>query len=263
MIDFDNVKLGKKLGVVQDRRTIRARTVLEAPDSAIVVPKKHKIAGKISSVPMFANDDFGDCTCASQGHRVVIQENSSWQKEVQLTDEDVLAVYAAVTGFRRDDPNTDNGAYELDILNYMVKVGMGKERDGSSHKIGAFVKVDHKNHEEVLRAHYVFGGLKVCAGLPLSASDQMRQGAAWDLTTGPRARWGSWGGHSMYSHAYVERGIQVYTWEQEQMMTWAWWDEYVDEVYALISEDYFRRSGKTPQGFSMEALNNQLVAIRG
>jgi hypothetical protein len=44
------------------------------------------------------------------------------------------------------------------------------------------VRVDHTDHDQLRMAHYVFGGLKVCAGLPLSAADQIDRGLPWDVT---------------------------------------------------------------------------------
>jgi hypothetical protein len=110
-------------------------------------------------------------------------------------------------------------------------------------------------------AHYVFGGLKVCAGLPLSAADQIDRGQPWDVTEGSRAAFGSWGGHSMFSFAYGRDDLWVWTWGRQQKMSWAFVDKYVDEVYAVISEDYFYRSQRTPQGFDTDALDRMLAAL--
>jgi hypothetical protein len=78
---------------------------------------------------------------------------------------------------------------------------------------------------------------------------------------GPRAAFGSWGGHSMFSHAYSHRVLWVWTWGRLQPMTWAFVDKYVDEAYAVISEDYFYRSQRTPQGFDTDALDRMLAAL--
>jgi hypothetical protein len=254
-----DLKLGKRLGVVHDPRTLRASRVIDV--SAVQPPRAHRIARPLRDVPVFANDRYGDCTCASQGHRIVTQERSSGQaREVTLSDADVLEVYSAVTGFDPERPETDRGAYELDVLNYMRKVGMGRERDGTAHTIGAFAAVDWHNHDEVRAAHYVGGGLKVCAALPTSAARELDAGADWSATSDAP---GSWGGHSMYSHAYDrERGLAVWTWGREQWMSWAWVDRFVDECYVLISEDYLRRrSQHTPQGFDVAELERYLTSL--
>lgn len=247
--------LGKKLGVVHDRRTFMAAAILQADD--VRVPKHHRVGGQLQSVPTFGNDRYGDCVFASEGHAIVTHERASSQHELPLNDEQILVAYSLVTGFRREDPSTDNGAYEIDGLNNWRQRGLGVERDYSHHMLKAFAAVEWTNHEQVKLAHYVFGGVKVCAGLPLAAQDQ----DVWDVSEGARAEWGSWGGHSMYSFAYDEEGLEVWTWGRPQKMTWAWVDKYVDESYALITEDYFRRAGKTPQGFDADKLDQMLRAL--
>jgi hypothetical protein len=254
--------LGKKLGVVQDRRTFRMAELLDVA-AMPTVPPKHRVGGKLTSVPMFANDDYGCCTRASQAHAAVTQERSSSQRELPISDDQVLEAYERVSRFRRDGSGVDEGAYELDALNDWRKNGIGLEKDSTPHKIYAFAAVDWRDLRRTVAAHYAFGGLKVCAGLPLTAADQSRAGKDWDLVHGtPRNRWGSWGGHSMYSHAYdLRRGIAVWTWGREQWMSWPWVHAYVDETYAVISEDYIRRGGTTPQGFNRQRLDELLSAL--
>lgn len=258
--DLPNVALGKKLGVIHDRRTIRMAQVLDAP--AVKAPKKHRVGGKLEQVPVFANDEYGCCTCASKAHAIVTMERSSSQRDLPITDPQVLEAYERISRFRRDGSGVDEGAFELDALKDWRNNGLGLERDSTPHKIYAFAAVDWHDRTEVMAAHYAFGGLKVCAGLPLSASDQMRNGADWTPVSGSRSRWGSWGGHSMYSHAYdSERGLAVWTWGEEQWMSWPWVAKYVDESYAVISEDYIRRGGSTPQGFDRDKLDRMLALL--
>jgi hypothetical protein len=172
----ESIKLGKKLGHVEDRRTFKLRTFL--PRTLPTPPDRSAVGGTTVEFPMFANDRYGDCTVASHGHRVIAQERSSRQAEIQVTDEDVLAVYSAVTGFDRNRPQTDNGAYMLDVLNYMRKHGLGREKDGTPHTIGAFVAVPTTNAQQMKIASWMFGGLYLGIWLPLSAASQ----ATWDVS---------------------------------------------------------------------------------
>jgi hypothetical protein len=147
------VRLGKKLGVVEDRRTIMADQVLLADE--VKVPVRHRIATGLTHVPMYVNDRLGDCTQAKKGHAIMTMERASSQSEIQVTDDDVVRAYMRVGGYVPGHPETDNGAYELDSLNDWRQNGIGVQRDGTPHKIDAFVRVDHTNHDEVLLAHYV------------------------------------------------------------------------------------------------------------
>lgn len=262
MTDIQNLCLGKKLGVVHDRRTLKASTILEP--KRVNVPKTHRIAKGLTNVPMYGNDRAGDCTVASQAHRVDTQERSSSQNEIKLTTQQVFRAYQDVSGWDGVPGSpSDQGAYELDVLNYMRHVGLGLEKDGTPHTIYAFAAVQWQDIDQFKLAHYVFGGLKICAGLPLTAADQMDRGEAWDVVPSSwRANWGTWGGHSMYSRGFNDQGVWVWTWGREQFMTWRWIYAYVDECYCVISEDYVRRGGTTPQGLNVEALNGYLQSLR-
>ena len=256
-------KLGKKLGVVEDPRTFKLRPLVDM-EALPAIPSNWRYAHDLHHVPMFANDQFGCCTCASNGHRIVAQEFASQQKELQVNDADVLEVYSAVTGFRIGDPSTDNGAYMLDVANYMRRVGMGRERDGTRHTIAAFVKVDHTDLDEVKAACNIFGGVWVGVWLPLSAQSQTGEGRQWTAPQGkPTGDWepGSWGGHAIEVTAYNSRVAMAYTWGEEQYMTWGFWKTYVDECYAMISEDWLR-GGKSPRGFDMTRLQGLLSELR-
>lgn len=259
MAEFDptQVALGKKLGVVRDPRTFRLGALLELPAVLPSVPSSWRYAHALRTVPMFANDRYGCCTCASHGHRIKAQEFSAQQREAPVTDADVLKAYSDVTGFDPARPETDNGAYMLDVANYMRRTGMGREKDGTRHTIDAFVKVDHANHPEVKTACNLFGGVWVGVWLPISAQAQTGPDKAWDVVqTGVPAedtQPGSWGGHAIQVTGYNSRGLQAYTWGREQRLTWGFWDAYVDEAYAFVDEDWFR-GGKTARGFNTAQL---------
>jgi len=265
-VTFDpaSVALGKKLGVVDDPRTFHLRTLLDL-QALPKIPANWRYAHALRTVPMFANDAHGDCTCARHGHRITAQEYVTQQREAPLTDSDVLAVYSAVTGF---DPATgahDNGAYMLDVENHMRRSGMGREKDGSRHTISAFVKVDHTNHAEVAAAINLFGGVGIGVWLPLSAQAQTDPDLEWKGPdhgewTGPYEP-GSWGGHAIEGIGFNRRGVEAYTWGREQFMTWDFWDHCVDECYAEISEDWLRRGGTTVRGFNLGQLQGWLSEL--
>jgi hypothetical protein len=41
-------------------------------------------------------------------------------------------------------------------------------------------------------------------------------------------------GHAVYAVSYDATGVTVLTWGNTQQATWAWWDECVDEAYAIL-----------------------------
>jgi hypothetical protein len=222
-------------------------------------PKPPPAAGTGSTVqdwPMYANDRIGDCGLASQGHRIIGQETSAHQREARPTDAQVIKAYSDISGYNPRTGANDNGVYLLDVCNYMRRTGLGAEKDKTAHTIAAFAKVD--NPAFVKYAAWMFGGLYVGAGLPVSAERQIDDGLVWDVGSGPEAEPYSWGGHALFMTGYDAQYVGFVTWGQRQKATWDWFHKYADEAYAFISEDYLSSSGKTPRGFDVNLLQTEL-----
>jgi hypothetical protein len=244
-------KLGKKAGAVRDRRTLHLSEFLTIDQ----VPERWRIAASQADWPVFGNDRVGDCTCASLcGHRVLAQERSARQNETPVTTDDVLRVYGVITGWPQQDP----GAYLIDVLREVRSNGFGMERDGTRHTIGAYADVAPLRHDHVKVGAHLFGGLYLGVGLPSSASDEINQGRAWEATADPAY---SWGGHAVWLVGYDAHSVTVVTWGQEQKASWEWWDKYVDEAWAVISEDFLTKRERTPQGLDVAALEEALEAL--
>jgi hypothetical protein len=90
--------------------------------------------------------------------------------------------------------------------------------------------------------------------LPASAQDQK----VWEVGHGKGSEKGSWGGHAIAIVDYDKDGLVCVTWGAELRMTWSFFARYCDEAYAAISQDYFTRSKKTPEGFDLKALEADL-----
>lgn len=261
VIDTESVCLGKKLGKVEDPRTFQIHEF--ATLSEIRIPDDWRMSKGHDTVPMFANDNYGDCTFASNGHRIITQERAVGQgREIQLTDADVLAGYSAVTGFDPKTGRNDNGAYMLDVANYLRHQGLGKEKDGTPHTVTAYIEVGRRT-EYARAGMLLFGGLWLGVWLPWSAASQ----EVWDVPPqGPvgDGQPGSWGGHAIYAIGYDEEGLFFYTWGHLMKMTWAFFQTYVDESYVFVTEDYlYRVKQTTPRGFDAARLDGYLKELNG
>lgn len=174
--------------------------------------------------------------------------------EAVPTDNDVIKAYSAVSGY---DPNTgenDNGAVELDVLNYWRKHGI------ASHKIFAYAALQPRNHSHIKAAVYLFGGVYIGLALPLSAQNQ----DIWDIPHGGFAgngRPGSWGGHSVNVCSYDEHFLTVVTWGALKKMSWAFADHYMDEAYSVLSKDFIDGKGIAPNAIDWSALQSDLKSI--
>jgi hypothetical protein len=250
-VDHSKLKLGKK-PAHHDPRTLQMANYLELPAIPATQDWTKKAA---SNWGMMLNDKLGDCTCAAVGHIIQAWSANAEAKEIVLPDQAILKTYEAVTGYRPDDPSTDRGAVELDVLRYWRKTGVG------GYKIDAFVALEPKNHAHIQAAVDLFGGAYIGLALPLSAQTQK----VWSVPPGGpsgNAAPGSWGGHAVVVEAYDAHGLTIITWGQPKRMTWSFWDAYCDEAYACLSELW---AGKkpAPSGFNLAALKGDLKQVTG
>jgi hypothetical protein len=240
------------LGKLPVRTDVRTLSLARYVDQLVLPPPPRTFAetAKVGSWPLYANDRIGDCTTAAAGHMIEAWTAAVRGQAVVLTDEDVLDAFEHV---KRVDPLTgEEGAVELEVLQYWRKHGIGE------HRIGAFARVSVHNRRLVETGAWLFGGLYIGLQLPLTAQQQ----DVWDWTgsLAGDAKPGSWGGHAVDVVAYDGRGVTVVTWGRLKQMTWEFWDRYCDEAYAILSED-FLAGGKAPNGFDLAALKADLALV--
>jgi hypothetical protein len=258
-IDPLKLKLGKHTPR-HDPRTLLlasyATPALPAP------PAKLNLATKVKAWGMMDNDQLGDCTCAAAGHLIMEWTANAQSKMVTPPDSDIVAAYSAITGYNPTSGANDNGAVELDVLNYWRQQGI------TGHKIEAFIALEPSNHTHIMDAVWIFGGCYIGVALPKSAQAQTSNKQTWSVSpqgTGGDGAPGSWGGHALPVVAYDSRGLTVVTWGALQNMTWGFWAAYCDEAYAILSDDFLAKKGgktATPTGFDLAQLRTDLADLK-
>ena len=243
------LRLGRKPGVVHDRRTIKAADYLDVERLLPEAPKRVNHSHGLT-FEMLANDTLGDCCFAAKTHL----RHGVARKGDEPAGEAVANAYLEFTG------GQDTGCYELDVLNDWRRRDAG---DGAA-TIEAYAAIDLKDRNLVKTAVWLFGGIYMGCSLPLAAEQQLRQGLTWKPVTGSDGKPGSWGGHAMYLADTAPETVTFVTWGRLQRATWDWWTEYVDEAYVVIHPDWLaRRHGKTPQGFNEQQLLDDVKALTG
>ncbi len=259
-IDTMKLKLGKQKAR-HDPRTLLLATyttpALPPPPPSLDLTDKVKGAWG-----MMDNDQIGDCTCAAAGHLLMEWTSRAKSRMFTPSDKQVVAAYSAITGYNPATGANDNGAVELDVLNYWRQQGI------AGHKITAYVALEPSNQTHVMDAVWIFGGCYIGLALPKSAQPQTENHQPWSVPpqgpTGDGAP-GSWGGHAVPVVAYDARGVTVITWGATQLMTWGFWNTYCDEAYAIITPDFLeKKAGQTvtPDGFNLQQLQADLADLK-
>jgi len=229
----------------RDYRTLRFKDYLEPslaapPASFDVLPKvydKLAVSDPTALFPMDGNDAYGDCTIAALAHASTIYHGLVGERSI-LAKKSVVKLYMHLTG------GVDSGLNELDVLNYW------RQHSAASEKIVAFVTIDVKNHTHVKQALKIFGGVYLGFQVQQNCIDDFNARKPW--TPGPLTQ----DGHAVYAVAYDAQGLTVLTWGNTQKATWAWWDECVDEAYAILSPQT-----KTFDGINLAELQSDLDAV--
>jgi hypothetical protein len=201
---------------------------------------------------MFANDTYGDCVIAGRAHQTLRFELIEQGAEIKIRDRDVLREYLRETG------GVDSGLVVLDSLKAWRKVGWRAARH--PYRIAAFAEIHRSDHDEVKAAIYLLAGAGVGLALPRSAQPQIQAGKVWDVVSGPNGKPNSWGGHYVYCCGYTKSGPVCVTWGRNQQMTWAFFERYADEAYAIVDDVDKWRKGRP--GIDVKKLVGFLNALK-
>jgi hypothetical protein len=251
-IDYSHMPLGKRHARHDPRVPALATYV---PLSALPAPPNSvDWFSRVDDWGMMKNDALGDCTCAAVGH-AILQWTTFASTPRRLSDDDVVQLYEAVGGYNPADKSTDQGAVEVDVLNYWLNRGV----DGDA--LTAYASIEIGNITAIKDAIHWFGNVYIGLALPLSAQTQ----EVWSVPPGGAVGLGasgSWGGHAVPVVGYDQRGLLCVTWGQLKRMTYQFWSAYCDEAYALLSKDFIEATGKTPDGVDWEQLQADMQSLK-
>ena len=231
-----------------DYRTLRFKSYLTPglpapPASYDVLPTVYQKVGTSDPTklfPMDGNDTLGDCTIAALAHAVTVYRGLLG-KEVIMGQAAVVKLYYHLTG------GVDSGLNELDVLNYW------RQHRVSGDQILSYVAVDPKNHTHVQQAIKLFGGVYIGFQVQQNCVQEFDAHQPW--TAGPLTN----DGHAVFAVAYDKNGVTVLTWGNTQQATWGWWDECVDEAYAILPPE--AKDAQFAPGFNIAQLEADLNEV--
>lgn len=240
-----NRMLGKK-PPVHVRGALQLAAYL--PATRIAVPPTLDNYSCVKDWGMMLNDRLGCCTASGAGHATQAWTAKN-HREFVPSDDEILKMYSAVSGYDPRTGTNDNGAVEADVLRYWSEVGI------AGHKLDSYAVVETHSRYQMQLAMYLFGDVYTGVALPESAQDQK----VWSVVHGPEAEFGSWGGHAIPLLGYDQNTATCITWGAPLKMTWAFQRRYMDEAYAPLSMDWVdEQSKKAPNGLLWDDLKRDL-----
>ncbi len=190
--------------------------------------------------PMDGNDEWGDCTIAAVAHAITCWHGLIGRHLVPRAST-VVKTYFRLSG------GVDSGLNMLDVCNYWRKHSISADR------ILAYASVTPRKHFNVKTAINLFGGLYVGFQCQDRVMEDFDAGIPW--TPGRLTN----SGHAVYAVDYNEDFVKVLTWGGIQSGTWEWWDECVDEAFAIIPPE--ARKAPFAPGIDFAALEHDLELV--
>jgi hypothetical protein len=190
--------------------------------------------------PMDGNDTLGDCTIAGVAHAVTTFSGLLGRQNI-MRQQSVVKLYMHLTG------GVDSGLNMLDVVGYW------RQHAVSHDKILGYVSIDPKNHTHVQQAIQLFGGVYLGFQVQENCIQQFDAKQPW--TPAPLTN----EGHAVFAVGYDANEVQVLTWGSTQQGQWDWWDECVDEAYAILPPQ--AADPEFAPGFNLQQLNADLQAV--
>jgi hypothetical protein len=251
------VKSGR-LPYVHDSRTFDLSNYLPQ-ENLTKIPAQYNWGQKIQPGKWgtLGNLKMNNCTCAAAGH-LIMTWTSNIGKLHKPTTKAIIKAYTAVTGYNSETDGIGNPIEAIKALKYWRKTGIDER------KIIAFAKLDFKNRQQLKQAIYLYGGCYVGINLPKSAEKQYNESQKWTV---PRegakgvGEPGSWLGHALIITGYKDDELHAITWGKEMIMTLEFWETYVDEAYAIFSEDFIKNH-ETPTKVSIDILRKDIEVLQ-
>jgi hypothetical protein len=231
-----------------DYRTLRFKNYLTAaiappPPSLNVLTRVYDKLGTSDPsqlFPMDGNDTLGDCTIAGLAHATTTYRGLIGSRDI-MSKQAVVKLYFHLTG------GQDTGLNELDVLNYWQSNAVAGD------KILAYASIEPKNHTHIEQAIQLFGGVYLGFQVQQNCVQEFDAHQPW--TPGPLTN----DGHAVFAVGYDAHGVTVLTWGNTQQGTWAWWDECVDEAYAILPPE--AKDPRFAPGFNIQQLQADLNAV--
>jgi len=208
-----------------------------------VAPAKCLYALKVQ-YPVADNDRLGDCVVAGHIHlsQAVAQEIGGTY--TYPGDAATQVEYFKLTG------GQDTGLSESTFLQ------TARQAPILGSQVDTFCPIDHTQMDHVKSAIYAFGGAFLGVVLPQSAQNQFP--GTWSVVPGSPIE----GGHCIVAIGYDTQFVYIVTWGKVIRCTWEWFNEYVEEAYAIIYNDEVHKNHGPLATLDIAKLRADITALQ-
>jgi hypothetical protein len=218
--------------------------------------------GMPGDLGMMLNNTLGDCTCAAFYHALQVWSFNTGTPIDTEPDSDVELLYEKACGYKPAQGGEGPGGNEQKVLTYILREGAPGGTNGTQvKKIDAFVEVAVTNLDNVKRTIADCGVCYIGFNVPQYIMPPGKVPlSVWDVD--PQADNTIVGGHAVVLAGYNTQGARVISLGQYYTMTWAFFEKFVDEAYAIADPEWITAKGTTPGGLSLAQLEAAMKALK-
>jgi hypothetical protein len=188
------------------------------------------------------NIENGDCGLAGPGHNIIWMDDTAYRPG-RVSTKGILDAWHAVNG------GTDEGVTADGVLAYWRDVGI------CGCKLAASLVVDYNDHEAMIAACFLMGGVHCMFTLPKCVQGKK----VWDEPTGDDG--GEWGGHWVWAFAAGPDGLLVLSWGEWIVVTWPFVAKRAFDARCAVSDDDLGPDGRAFSGLDMDGLRAAIAGL--
>lgn len=211
-------------------------------------------SSQVSSIPMYLNNQLGDCTIAGIGHLFGAVSVYGGHGEVLFEDAEIQAIYSRVGGYVPGEPSTDQGCNMADVLADNKANGIA-DNAGIVHKNLGYARLGNPADEElVAQCLDVFGSLYVGFNVQSHMMSQFPD-QVWTWQPGDSIE----GGHCVvlqrrYPCGSMHGVLEYWTWGARQRADFGWQAYAVEEAWVVVTPEWLTAAGQTVEGLDLDQL---------
>ena len=246
----------KRIPLMHDL-TLKAGVAPKAPPAALDYTN-----GMPANLGVMLNNTLGDCTCAAFYHALQVWSFNCGDPIDTEPDSDVELLYEKACGYNPAQGGEGPGGNEQKVLTYILKKGAPAGPQGTPvKKIDAFVEVAVNNLNNIKSTIADCGVCYIGFNVPQYIVPVGKPPlAVWDVE--PNADNTIVGGHAVVLAGYNAQGARVISWGQYYTMTWAFFEKFVDEAYAIADPEWITTKGTTPGGLTLAQLEAAMKQLK-
>ena len=247
--------LGKKPASPLGKKAIMFNDVFNSAKMPTVPPVFGQ-QNRIKTWYTYGNDEYGDCVWAAKAHMHMLIPLLGGHLRDYFWTNNVLSDYAACTGFRADQPNTDQGTDMKVAAEYHRKTGVLDSR-GHRHRVDAYVNLTPGNLDQIAMSTYLFGAAELGINLTDDNMAQFDRGEPWMITKADPV-----GGHCVPVVGRDAAGnFLCITWGKVQRMTPNFIRQAMDEGIAYLNNEIINAAGMAPGAYDAATMVQMLAKI--